>query len=201
MSTRGFTLIELLVALAIFAVLSLLAYGGLAAVLDSSELALARGERLGRLQNAVGRMVDDLGQAATRPVRDGFGDPLPALAADPAGGNSAALELTRGGWSNPAGQPRSSLQRVAYALDGRTLVRRVWTVLDRAPDSAPLEQRLLDGVDSFALRFLATRDGRWENGWPPAGRDPDDAVLPLAGEVSLDVEGFGTLTRLVVAGD
>ncbi|MGH8772628.1 MAG: PulJ/GspJ family protein, partial [Burkholderiales bacterium] len=37
MKARGFTLLELLVALAIFALLSAIAYGGLNAVLDSRE--------------------------------------------------------------------------------------------------------------------------------------------------------------------
>jgi general secretion pathway protein J len=197
MRPRGFTLIELLVALAIFAVLSLLAYGGLASVLDGSELTMQRSTRLGALQATVGRLVDDLEQAGPRPVRDAYGDPLPALSG---GGGAAVFELTRGGWPNPAGQPRSSLQRVAYELVDRTLVRRVWVVLDRAPDSAPLEQRLLTGVDAFELRFRGSRDGRWEASWPPAGAAAGSEALPLAIEATLEVEGFGRITRLVVAG-
>jgi general secretion pathway protein J len=197
MRPRGFTLIELLVALAIFAVLSLLAYGGLASVLDGSELTMQRSTRLGALQAAVGRLVDDLEQAGPRPVRDAYGDPLPALSG---GGGAGVFELTRGGWPNPAGQPRSSLQRVAYELVDRTLVRRVWMVLDRAPDSAPLEQRLLTGVDAFELRFRGSRDGRWEASWPPAGAAAGSEVLPLAIEATLEVEGFGRITRLVVTG-
>jgi len=196
--TRGFTLIELLVALAIFAVLSLLAYGGLASVLDGSELIGARSARLGALQRTVTRLVDDLNQAGTRPVRDAFGDPLPALAAG--AGATPALELTRGGWPNPTGQPRSSLQRVGYDLVDRTLVRRVWPVLDRAPNSVPLEQRLLDGVTAIELRFRGDRQGRWESAWPPADAAPGHSALPLAVEVTLEVEGFGRITRLVVIG-
>ena len=196
MRRSGFTLIELLVALAIFAVLSLLAYGGLASVLDGSDLASARAVRLGELQRAVTRLADDLAQASARPVRDAFGDPQPALLA-----SSDALELTRGGWRNPTGQARSSLQRVGYALEERTLVRRVWPVLDRAPDSLPLEQRLLTGVSDFSLRFRGDRAGRWESAWPPDGAGLDEARLPLAVEVALELEGFGRITRLVVTGE
>ncbi len=196
MRARGFTLIELLVALAIFAVLSLLAYGGLASVLDGSDLAGARATRLGELQRAVTRLADDLAQASARPVRDAYGDPLPALVAA-----NGTLELTRGGWPNPAGQPRSSLQRIGYALEDGVLLRRVWPVLDRAPDSLPLEQRVLTGTGDFALRFLAERGGRWESAWPPAGVAAGSASLPLAIELALEVEGFGRITRLVVTGE
>jgi general secretion pathway protein J len=195
---RGFTLVELLVALAIFAVLSLLAYGGLASVLDGSELTSARGARLGQLQRTVTHLVDDLTLAGRRPVRDAFGDPLPALVGG--AGAAAVLELTRGGWPNPTGQPRSSLQRVAYDLVDGTLVRRIWPVLDRAPDSTPLEQRLLDGVTAFELRFRADRQARWQAAWPPAAGAPGDGALPLAVELALEVEGFGRITRLVVIG-
>ena len=198
MRGRGFTLIELLVALAIFAVLSLLAYGGLASVLDGSALAGAHSGRLGTLQRTVTRLVDDLAQAGQRPVRDAFGEPLPALGAGV--GSTPALELTRGGWRNPTGQPRSSLQRIGYDLVDRTLVRRVWPVLDRAPDSTPLEQRLLDGVTAFELRFRGDRQGRWESAWPPADAPPGHPGLPLAVELALEVEGFGRITRLVLIG-
>ena len=196
MRGQGFTFIELLVALAIFAVLSLLAYGGLASVLDGSDLAGARAARLGELQRAVTRLADDLAQVSTRPVRDAFGDPLPALASA-----DATLELTHGGWRNPTGQARSTLQRVGYAIDDGVLVRRVWPVLDRAPDSLPLEQRLLTGTGDFALRFLAERGGRWESAWPPAGSAVDNAGLPLAVEVTLEVDGFDRISRLVITGE
>ena len=80
-------------------------------------------------------------------------------------------------------------------------MRRVWPVLDRAPDSLPLEQRLLTGVSDFSLRFRGDRAGRWESAWPPDGAGLDEARLPLAVEVALELEGFGRITRLVVTGE
>ncbi|MDX1594535.1 MAG: type II secretion system minor pseudopilin GspJ [Gammaproteobacteria bacterium] len=196
MRSRGFTLIELLVALAIFAVLSLLAYGGLASVLDGSDLAGARAERLGELQRAVHRVTDDLAQLAPRPVRDAFGDPQAALRADGGG-----LEFTRGGWRNPAGRERSTLQRIGYALEERTLVRLAWPVLDRAPGSRPVRQRLLGGVERLEVRFLADRGDRWSASWPPASEPADSPRLPLAIEISLEVDGHGVVTRRMVTGE
>jgi general secretion pathway protein J len=193
--TRGFTLIELLVALAIFAVVSLLAYGGLASVLETAARTELRLARLGALQRTVARLVDDFGQLAPRPVRDGFGDARPALDALPE--RVPAVAFTRGGWPNPAGQARSSLLRVEYGLDARVLVRRAWPTLDRAPQNEPLEQRMLDGVDRFEVRYYDA-EGRWQTFWPPAGTPADSSLLPRAIEILVEVEGFGPITRLVV---
>ncbi|HEY5790223.1 MAG TPA: type II secretion system minor pseudopilin GspJ [Gammaproteobacteria bacterium] len=191
---RGFTLIELLVALTIFALLSLLAYGGLDSVLNASEHTRARAQRLGELQRAMTRLADDFSQLAPRPVRDGFGDPEPALLATSAA--EPPLAFSRAGWPNPAGQPRSTLQRVAYRLEERALLRQSWNVLDRAPESRVQVQRLLEQVDGLLLRFRDDQ-GQWSSDWPPAGEARESASLPVAIEVVLDVEGFGRITRLV----
>jgi len=196
-SRAGFTLIELLVALTIFAVLSLLAYGGLASVLETGGQLRERSARLGELQRAVTWLVNDLSQLAGRPVRDGFGDPQPALRAQPE--LEPPLVFTRGGHPNPAGTARSSLQRIAYRRDENRLVRLAWAVLDRAPESTPLEQPLLDGVTDFEVRLLGANE-QWLTFWPPAGEPPDTAQLPRAVEVTLEVEGFGRITRLVLTG-
>jgi len=192
---RGFTLIELLVALAIFALLSLLAYGGLSSVLETGDRTAQRLAHLGALQRSVARLVDDLVQLSPRPVRDNFGSARPAF--DATAGSDTLVAFTRGGWPNPAGLTRSSLLRVEYGLDGRTLVRRTWSVLDRAPQSEPLEQRLLERVDRFEMRYYDA-DGRWQGFWPPVGTPAGGTLLPRAIELLIEVEGFGQITRLVV---
>ena len=113
-SQRGFTLIELLVALLVFAVMSVLAYGGLRSVLDASAGAGAHADRLASLQRTFMALARDVEQLADREIRDEYGDRQPALRV---GADERLLELTRAGWRNPAGQTRSTLQRVAYRLD------------------------------------------------------------------------------------
>lgn len=108
-SLKGFTLLELLVAIAIFAVLATLAYGGLRTVIDARTQTRAVSQRLAALQETFLFFDQDLAQASTRAVRDGFGDARPALAgmgpATPADMGSATLELvlTRSGMLQPAG--------------------------------------------------------------------------------------------------
>ncbi|CAK0777772.1 general secretion pathway protein J [Gammaproteobacteria bacterium] len=71
---RGFTLLELLIAIAIFAVLAAMAYGGLNTVLSSSRYAAIQVERLTRIQTAVTTISRDLVQVVNRSIRDEYGD-------------------------------------------------------------------------------------------------------------------------------
>jgi len=111
-------------------------------------------------------------------------------------------DLTRSGWSNPAGVPRSTLQRVAYELDDQKLRRDYWLMLDRTLDAEPVSAVLLEQVREVKLRFL---DGNqtWHEQWPPLGYSAPDAprVLPIAVEITLELEDWGRIVRLVeVAG-
>ncbi|MGH8482356.1 MAG: type II secretion system minor pseudopilin GspJ, partial [Nevskiaceae bacterium] len=147
----GFTLLELIVVLAIFAVLSVMAYGGLSSVLTARERVLQSLERTTALQKAYVRLRNDLQQLRARPSRDPYGEPQPALVLRQDG----AVELTHSGWRNPLSQPRSALERVAYGLDadGR-LVRTSWRAVDRAQNAPVAEAVVLDQVEDLRWRFL-----------------------------------------------
>lgn len=190
--SAGFTLLELLVAIAIFAVVALLAYGGLATVLDAREDTAAGAARLRALQQTMLMLQRDLDQLAPRGIRDEYGDHKPALH-----GGADWIEFTRGGWSNPAEQPRSQLQRVAYTLRERRLVRAHWQVLDRAQDSAPFEAELLDQVRLLRVRFLDAQ-GEWQDAWPPLNAQDGNqgAEPPRAVEITFELEHWGSVTRL-----
>jgi len=196
-ASAGFTLLELLVALAIFGLLAAMSYGGLQAVLEQQSSTELAADRLGALQKMYLIMQRDIEQIVPRTVRDEYGDAQQPLV----GGD--ALQLTRGGWRNPAGRQRSTLQRVGYAYnyDDEQLLRYTWSVLDRAQDSEPLEQPLLEDVESMQLRYLDGND-KWQDQWPDAaaGIDADPAdtlpVLPQAVEVTIEHNRFGTIVWL-----
>lgn len=199
-SARGFTLIELLVALAIFALMAAMAYGGLASVLDTREDVNAAIDRTHALQGAVFRIKSDLEQTAPRSIRDQFGDPQPALA----GSADTGLALTRNGWRNPLRERRSHLQRVAYHTDGEDrLIRLHWRVLDRAEDSAPVETVLLEDVRHLEWRYLDA-EGKWQDRWPPievANRLGPSAAnattrLPRVVELRLETKHSGRIRYL-----
>lgn len=190
---RGFTLLEIVVALAIFAVLSVMAYGGLDQVLRARDASDRTMERLSELQLAWSLIGRDLEQAAARGIRDGFGDPQPPMNV----GGDNLFELTRGGWPNPLRRPRGHLQRVAYHLDGEVLQRLSWNVLDRAQDSEPRVSDLLTGVTAVELRFM-DQQGAWGSQWPPQGNidNGQQTPLPRGMEVIIELEDLGRIGRL-----
>jgi general secretion pathway protein J len=94
-------------------------------------------------------------------------------------------------------QPRSDLQRVAYGVSDGTLQRLSWAVLDRVPGSEPRSLPLLDGVEALNWRFLDVSH-EWIDTWPPAaGGGVSPERLPLAIEMTLELEEWGTIRRLV----
>jgi general secretion pathway protein J len=117
--------------------------------------------------------------------------------------NSLPLaELTRGGWSNTAGQQRSTLQRVSYALVDDVLKRSYSTALDTVQGTNPVVQDLLSGVKTIQFRYLDANQ-TWQNAWPPPTAQPPDSLRqrPIAVEVTIEFKDWGRIRRLIeVAG-
>jgi general secretion pathway protein J len=180
-----------------FTILAALAYGTLSQTLLSAEMLNGRMDRLQAIQRTVRHLSLDFMQLAPRPVRLELGDSSgPALQADLR--VDYAIELTRGGWSNPAALPRGTLQRTAYRLEEDKLVRYYWTVLDRTLNNEPIGVTILDGVSSLVFRYLL-ESGDWTEQWPPAS-SPGPLGLrqrPRAVEIILTLEDEGEIRRLV----
>jgi len=204
MKTRaaGFTLVEVLVAIFIFAIVSAIAMGGYNELVKQSDIASAGAARTRAVQSTMQRLALDFTSLEPRPVREPLGDSLePALRSD-ARSSEQIAELTHSGWSNPAGQPRSTLQRVSYRLEDKTLVREYWVVLDRTLTGEPQRAEMIDRVDKMALRFMDANRS-WHEQWPPLGYSAPDApqLRPIAVEITLELEDWGEIKRLVeVAG-
>ncbi len=195
----GFTLLEIMVALAIFAVLYALAIVAVQVVLDGRQSSDARLERIGALQVTFRFLQNDINQVIRRPVRDELGEVLPALR----GGGIAPryhLELTRGGWFNPLGQPRPSLRRVAWRVAEERLERLTWDVLDPVSGTEPHLLPLLEEVERMEIRFL-DEEGKWHTAWPPLDENgtPLADRLPVAVEVTLELTDMGRVQRLMLA--
>ncbi|MEO8443425.1 MAG: type II secretion system minor pseudopilin GspJ [Gammaproteobacteria bacterium] len=194
----GFTLLELLVAMGIFAIIGVMAMGGLNAIVGQSTQSRIQGERLANLQRAMRLIVTDLGSADPRYVRDILGQEqeLPFLAN---GTGGYLVRLTRGGWPNPALLSyRGALQRVQYRLEDGKLLREYWPVLDvGALGQDPRSEVLLTGVKDMKLLFYDPTQGagEWQQQWPPLRNEA--APRPRAVQVNLDLEDWGEIERLI----
>ena len=126
------------------------------------------------------------------------------------------MVFARRGWVNPLGRMRSDLQQVNY----RVAEGKLWR--DYLPErNLPLEnidferdsfhQLLLDDVIDVQVRFLSDAqikaNGKsvlegndyskaWEPMWPPINNGVGGAVMPIAIEISIELEGVGRSVRL-----
>ncbi len=194
---RGFTLIELLIAISIFAVMSVMAYGGLSNVISNSgqsEIAL---ERLQDVQRAMLSVNRDLSQIVKRDIRDETGFIKSYISA---GSNIDLLvEFTRNGRRNPAQLARSNLVRVAYKLEDEKLIRMFWPRLDRVQGMEPYESVLLENVEKVELRYLDDKKS-WHNQWPPLNTATAGGEKPprlAAIEFKMELKDWGMLMRLI----
>jgi general secretion pathway protein J len=111
------------------------------------------------------------------------------------------VDLTRAGWSNTAGQQRSTLQRVSYALVGDVLKRSYQINLDTVQGNKPVVQELLTGVQGVQLRYLDSNQA-WQNQWPESttiqnGSTVDWQSRPVAVEIIVQFKDWGAIRRLV----
>ena len=117
--------------------------------------------------------------------------------------NAASIvDLTRAGWSNTAGQQRSTLQRVSYGLVDDVLKRSYQTSLDTVQANKPVVQDLFTGVKAIQLRYLDANQA-WQNQWPPPTLGQPDSLWtrPVAVELIIEFKDWGRIRRLIeVAG-
>ena len=186
---RGFTLIEVLLALAIFGVISVLAYRATAALTDGEARLSAEAQRWRNLEALFARFEADIRQAIPRDSRTGSrSEPAwLALAADGAG--NAALVFSRAG-AEFADEPGIAGQRIGYRLRGHAVEIAYWPQLDNAPDRQPAVYTLVDGVTAFRIAYLS-RGGAWRDSWPL----PGEAALPRAVRVELTLDSGEVIER------
>src|SRR4051812_18685319 len=163
---RGFTLIELAVAVFITAILYAIGYGAVNQAVKNRESLEQNQERLLAVQTTMRTIAQDVNQLALRPIRDPTGNDLLPVLISSASDQKRLLELTRGGWANPAGVQRPALQRVVYLFEENTLRREYWPVVDPLLSTDPIKKDLCSGVKSVTFRFMdVTR--QWRDTWPP----------------------------------
>ena len=187
--SSGFTLVEMLIALAIFSLVSMTAGSLLYQAVEAQSRATLLGDRLIDVERGLGRIARDLAQFVSRDVRDELGDTASAMQI-----SLNMIEFTRSGWSNPAQHARSELQRVRYSVREGALQRDYWDVLDRAPESMPRSQKIIDKVEWVSFEPI-TRSHLINGEIVLHGLDEEQ--VPLGVRVLVSVERYGKLIRVL----
>lgn len=192
----GFTLFELLVAVAIFGIVSYMAYTGLMQVLNAREHVGTVEKRLAAIQITFLHFERDLQHITKRPIRNGYGTVEGELVGDELA--DYRLNLTRGGRQVPKHVSNSKLQRVAYLLEDEILYRVTWPVLDQAQDTEPRRTRILSEVENVEVRFLTAGD-EWVNSWDSVSTPPGAAApmgIPRAMAIKITLKDYGEINRM-----
>jgi len=193
---RGLTLIELLVAVAIFAVLSGMAYRALTVVLDSRARIEQENRKWRDVASFFARFEQDVATVAPRPIHDARNGLMPAFVGNPTNtdANQGTLMLTR---TAVAAEPGAvdPPRRLGYRLRGGVVELLTWNALDQSPRDEPRVVAMLHDVREMGLRYLDRR-GQWQTAWPPAGGAPD-AAIPTGVEIQLTLASGEQITRLL----
>ena len=182
-------MLEVLVAMSIFAVIGLSANKMLRTMIDTHEITTAKTRDMASMVRVFNMMERYFSQIVARRVRDEYGESMEPLMV---GTGQYFVELTRTGWNNPAQVQRSVLQRVAYEIEDEKLIRHFWLVLDRAQDSEPISQELLDEVEGLRVNLL-NEEGKGTDSWPDLDAE---TALPLAVEILLETKSMGEIRRV-----
>lgn len=169
----------------IFAMLAVAGVGLLRASVDTQAAIDNRLDRLNGQERVAALFTADLGQATARP-QVGLGESRQLSFI----GTPSSVSLMRGGWANPDGLPRSSLQRVEWTGSQSNVSRIAHLFLDGSDPGQPaIIQR---DVETFTLRYRRA-DGSWTESFSSTERE----MLPAA--VEMTARARGGLPLVVVA--
>lgn len=158
---NGFTLIEILVALMIFAIIGVMVSIGLHNTILSNQHVKEADTRFQKLQIAQQLMRSDIQYIIPRPIRDKDNNVIQAVTL-----NNNRLEFTRGGINNPFNPYRqSNLERIAYEVKNKQLIRYTWPILDRAFATNPTSTVILSDITNFNINVF-DKNNNAQSGWP-----------------------------------
>lgn len=187
--SNGFTLLEILVALFIFTILSMMLSGALSRVISAHERTEYKAKQLRDLQMALLVFSRDIEQAVNRPGTDASGKEIPALT-----GGSRDIQFTHTGRASLSTRvPQSTLVRVQYSFSEQKWWRKVWQVLDQAPQTRATERPFLSEVVEGRFEYL-DKQGHFHNEW--RGSEDLQEPLPRAIRLTIKLARSGQLSQL-----
>lgn len=193
--SKGFTLLEILVAVAIFAVVMVLAYGGLNAIIRVQTAVGSEQGQLQQLEFAINRFERDLRHVLARTARAEYGATEPAVL-----GDRTNLVFSTTIVSASESGPQRRAVRVRHEFSSERWLRRQFGALDIAPATTQRSNLLFTDFSSASLAYMDYNLVLGDR-WPPQGADSDTLspdTLPRAIELRLQTRQWGEIRRLIL---
>jgi general secretion pathway protein J len=189
-AARGFTLVELLVAIWILAVVAIIAWRGLSALVATRDRLAPETDEVRAMLAGFGQMERDLAQAAN-PALVSLAEPAVRLQIID---GVQTLQILR--FSEPLADGASAVQQITYAVIDGALMRQSSPAvrsIQVAINATPTTVRLIGDVAS-----LQVREWRVNQGWvTPA---PNDPTPPTGIEVQVTRSDGTVLRRVLLVG-
>lgn len=175
----AFTLVEVLVALLVAAIVSVMSFRGIDALIMAETRLEEHSTQWVAVHRFFNTLETDLRLALPRPGRDAGGTSQPAMVGLAAPGVPFGAQLALMQSSASANPP---IRRIAYRFsEGRIELLR-WTSADLSPYGEPHVLLVLEGVRHFSIRYQGI-DTVWRDVWQP--NNPIE--LPRGFEVQLEM--------------
>ena len=149
---RGFTLVEVLIALFIFSLISVGATSALTSSLRGQTQMQERLDEISDLENMRALVRGDMASVILRTRREPYGNIEPYVMQS---GGETLLDFTRTGRSNPMGDPRGDLQRIAYLFQDGQFIRRSYSQVNPAPQSGHIDRILMSDIAEAKLQLVS----------------------------------------------
>lgn len=185
-----------MLALVIMAMIALLSAQAFNTASTGSAATREAMDRIAQIDRTFVLIETDLRNAIPKVLNNSFNQPIPPLYVSDS--DDYWMTVMRGGLENPLFLPRSEEVRVGYRYIEETIWRDTWyNPRDTEQDDAR-QQKILTGVTTMTVRVLSggatsIAAGPWLQQWPS---NQNDQSLPLAIEVTLELEDMGEVMRL-----
>lgn len=190
----GFTLIEIMVAIIIFSIIATVSYRVIASLVKTKQIVDETQNKWGSISLVSSNLSQAVHRLIPLAVRDNNGNVLPAVYGKNklTGVYDGQLEMTLSGSIGDEVTGVKPPKRIGYRFYNGSIYLITWPVLNRAQNSTPEIDLLVDNVDSFSVDFMYN-DGKWYDSWPP--ETADMSSLPLALKVSLLMKSGESIER------
>lgn len=185
-----------MLALVIMAMIAMLAAQAFNTASTGSAATREAMDRIAAVDRTFVLIETDLRNAIPKAMPDRFNQLIPPMFVSET--DDYWMTVMRGGLENPLFLPRSEEVRVGYRFIEESVWRDTWYNPRETDQEEARQQRILTDVTDLRVRILppsatSLAAGPWLRDWPP---NQNEQALPLAVEITLELEDMGEVTRL-----